>query len=107
MGGIDFYSSSKLVFRDLSEIPDRTPCAPGKWCQNGKCVETNDVRVKRYDEIKPTNGVWVNSCGKRSRCLTVKRKHLKYIKSFGECMAKNECQHSGKFHLSLGLTDKY
>lgn len=40
----------------LTKIPDQTPCAPGKWCQAGLCVETNDVRVKAYDKIPPING---------------------------------------------------
>ncbi|KRZ77291.1 hypothetical protein T10_11011 [Trichinella papuae] len=30
------------------EAPDGIPCSESGWCVNGKCVETDDIRIKEY-----------------------------------------------------------
>lgn len=78
---------------NITTIPDKTSCAPGRWCYKGLCVETNDVRVKEYDEIQPVDGYWVNTCEER-KCIQKSKRQKKIDRLMGKCGKCNE--NSGK-----------
>lgn len=69
----ELMEGARLVFIQKEvrhiDIVDGTPCAKGKWCVSKVCVESNDAKIRAYDEYEGKDGKWQEESSGTSECF--------------------------------------